>query len=339
MSAKKIEIFKEVPSVIETIRKQFGEGSILLIGESPNMDVESVSTGSLALDLAIGIGGIPYGRISEIFGPEGSGKTTLCQHIVANAQAEGKLCAYIDMEHALDLDYVRRTGVKTEELYLSQPNTGEEALEIVESLVRSGDFGVIIVDSVAALVPHKELNESDMGDAMVGVQARLMSQAMRKLAGAIRISNTAVIFTNQIRHKIGVMFGSPETTSGGMALKFYASVRIDLRRRKLLKVGSTVLGNEVRAKIVKNKVGPPFREAMMEIMYNEGISKEADLLTLGVGTGVIEQAGAFYKYEEMQLGQGKDKSKTFLKENPEFAEEIRDKIIALTAHLNTQSND
>ena len=319
---------REYPKVIDDLRKQFGEASIMLIGESPNMEVESIPTGSLSLDLAIGIGGIPRGRITEIFGPEGSGKTTLCQHLVASAQAEGLQCAYIDMEHALDLEYVERTGVKTEELYLSQPDTGEQALEITEALIRSEDFGLIIVDSVAALVPHKEVNESDMGDAMVGLQARLMSQAMRKLTGAIKRTNTAVVFTNQLRMKIGVMFGSPETTPGGRALKFYAGLRIDLRRRELIKMGASVIGSRIKVKIVKNKVGPPFKMAEFQI-YSDGISKEADLLILGEGTGVIDKRGSFYSYGETRLGQGKEAAKNYMKENPKVAEEIRKAIVEI----------
>jgi len=323
---------REVPSVIDKIRKQFGEASIMLIGDAPHMEVEVISTGSLALDTAIGVGGIPCGRITEIFGPEGSGKTTLCQHLVANAQKEGKYCAYVDMEHALDLNYVRRTGVIVEELYLSQPDTGEQALEIVEALVRSGEFGLIIVDSVAALVPHKELNESDMGDAIVGLQARLMSQAMRKLAGVIKKTNTAVVFTNQIRHKIGVVYGSPETTTGGMALKFYAGVRIDLRRREIIKVGASVMGNIVRAKIVKNKVGPPFQEAELEILYNEGISRESELVDLGVTSGIVERAGSYYSYGETRLGQGKEQARNFLRDNPDLAFEIRERITTVLSN-------
>lgn len=317
---------QEYPKVIDELRKQFGESSIMLIGESPNMDVEAISTGSLALDSAIGIGGIPCGRITEIFGPEMSGKTTLCQHLVANAQASGKRCAYVDMEHALDLEYVERTGVKTEELYLSQPDTGEQALEIVEALVRSGEFGLVIVDSVAALVPHKEVNEGDMGDSHVGLQARLMSQAMRKLAGAIKRTNTAVVFTNQLRQKIGVMFGNPETTPGGMALKFYAGVRIDLRRKELIKVGAEVVGSRVRARIVKNKVGSPFRNAEFEV-YNNGISSEADLLLLGEGTGVIDKRGSYFYFGEERIGQGRDNAKNYLQENPELTKTIREAIV------------
>lgn len=330
MADKKVEKVEEYPKVIDDLRKQYGEASIMLIGEAPNMDVDSIPTGSLSLDLAIGIGGIPRGRITEIFGPEGSGKTTLCQHLVASAQAEKLRCAYIDMEHALDLEYVERTGVRTKELYLSQPDTGEQALEITEALVRSGDFGLIIVDSVAALVPHKEVNDSDMGDAMVGLQARLMSQAMRKLAGAIKRTNTAVVFTNQLRMKIGVMFGSPETTPGGMALKFYAGLRIDLRRRELIKIGASVIGSRIKVKIVKNKVGPPFKMAEFQI-YSDGISKEADLLILGEGTGVIDKRGSFYSYGETRLGQGKEAAKNYMKEKPKVAEEIRKAIVEIVS--------
>jgi len=318
---------KEIPKVILELRKTFGESAIMPIGEAPNMEVDSISTGAISLDRAIGVGGIPRGRITEVFGPEGSGKTTLCQHLVANAQRDGLRCAYIDMEHALDLGYVQRTGVVTEDLWLSQPDTGEEALEIVEALVRSEDFGLIIVDSVAALVPHKELHDSDMGDSVMGLQARLMSQAMRKLAGVIKKSNTAVVFTNQIRHKIGVIFGSPETTPGGKALKFYAAVRMDIRRIGLLKTGSLVIGNKVRVKILKNKVGAPFREAEMEIFYNEGISKEADLIEIGESLGVIVRSGSFYSYGDVQMGQGKERTRIYLKENPDVGLEIREKIL------------
>jgi len=313
---------KEIPAVIGKIREQFGEGSIQLIGESLNLDVEVIPTGSFALNKALGVGGVPRGRITEIFGPEGSGKTTLSQHLVANAQEQGLLCAYVDMEHALDLGYVGRTGVNVEELYISQPDTGEQALEIVESLVRSQEFGLVVVDSVAALVPHKEVNESDMGDSVMGLQARLMSQAMRKLTGAIKKSNTAVVFTNQLRQKIGVMFGNPETTPGGMALKFYAAVRIDLRRRELLKSGQTIIGSKIRAKVVKNKVGAPFQEAEFEIRFNEGISIYGEVLTYGVETGVIEQKGAFYYYGEEKLGQGKETAKMTLRDNEPLFEEI-----------------
>ena len=318
---------KSYPAVIDVIREQFGEGSIQLIGDAPNMDVEAISTGSINLDRATGVGGVPYGRITEIFGPEGSGKTTLCQHLVANAQKEGKQCAYVDMEHALDLAYVERTGVDIEKLYISQPDTGEQALEIVEALVRSKEFGLVVVDSVAALVPHKEINDSDMGDAMMGLQARLMSQAMRKLAGVIKKTNTAVVFTNQLRQKIGVMFGNPETTPGGMALKFYAGMRIDLRRRELLKSGSTVIGSIIKARIVKNKVGPPFQNAQFEIRFNEGISRVGELLTLGVEHKVLTKKGSFYYYGEEKLGQGKEAAKMTLKSKKKLFEEISEKVL------------
>jgi recombination protein RecA len=312
--------FKE-PEVVKAIQKKFGEGSIMLIDDAPHMDVETIPTGSLALDLAIGPGGIPLGRITEIYGPEGSGKTTLSQHLVANAQKLGMHCAYIDMEHALDLDYVRRTGVDTSILYISQPDTGEQALEILEYLVRSGEFGLVIVDSVAALVPTKE-TEGDMGDSHMGLQARLMSQAMRKLAGVIKKSNTAVVFTNQIRMKIGVIYGNPETTPGGKALRFYSSVRIDLRRRESLKQGSEIIGNRIRARVVKNKVGAPFKEAEFEIMYNEGISKEADFVEIGEALGILERRGSYYYYGEEMLGQGKENAKEFLR-SPDMQERIQ----------------
>jgi recombination protein RecA len=314
--------------VLDSIRKDFGEGAIVLIGEAPHMEIEAVSTGSFGLDFAIGIGGVPVGRITEIFGKEASGKTTICQQIIANAQQEGKQCAYIDMEHALDLDYVRRTGVDIEKLYLSQPDSGEEALEILERLVRSHDFGVIVIDSVAALVPTKEL-EGDMGDAVMGLQARLMSQAMRKLVGAIRKSPTAVVFTNQIRHKIGVVWGSPETTPGGLALKHAASVRVKLQRADAIKVGAEVKGNIIKARVVKNKVGQPFKNAKFTIMYNEGVSKVSDLLEVGVDTGVIDRKGSFYTFGEEKIGQGKDTAKAYLRKHPKTANKIETEIVKM----------
>lgn len=315
----------EKVNVIDWIRKDFGEGAIVLMGEAPYMKMEAVSTGSLSLDKAIGVQGIPVGRITEVFGKEGSGKTTLCQQIIANAQRDGKTCAYIDMEHALDLDYVRRTGVDTDELYLSQPDSGEQALEILERLVRSGDFGVIVVDSVAALVPTKEL-EGDMGDHVVGLQARLMSQAMRKLAGAIRRSPTAVVFTNQIRLKIGVTWGSPETTPGGLALKHAASVRIKLQRSKTIKVGAEITGNIINARVVKNKVGAPFTTAEFTIIYNEGISRVNDILSMGEKTGIIDRRGAFYSFEDTKIGQGKEAAKRYLLANPVLIDKIEGEI-------------
>jgi recombination protein RecA len=275
----------------------------------------------LALDLALGVGGVPRGRVTEIYGPESSGKTTLCQHIVAEAQRLGGVCAYIDMEHALDPGYAARCGARVDELYISQPDTGEQALEIAETLVRSGGVDVVVVDSVAALVPRAEI-EGDMGDATMGMQARLMSQALRKLSGAIKQTNTAVVFTNQLRQKIGVVFGNPETTTGGMALKFYASVRLDVRRVESIKVGQEVVGSRTRVRVVKNKVAPPFKVAEFDIMYNEGISKVGDVLDLGVEMGVVEKRGSFYTYGEAKIGQGRENAKQYLKDNPDLAEEL-----------------
>ncbi len=297
------------------------------LGEAARLPVEAVPTGSLALDLALGVGGIPRGRVTEIYGPESSGKTTLCQHIVAEAQKLGGVCAYVDMEHALDPSYARKCGVEIEELYISQPDTGEQALEIAETLVRSGAVDVVVVDSVAALVPRAEI-EGDMGDATMGMQARLMSQALRKLSGAIKQTNTAVVFTNQLRQKIGVMFGNPETTTGGMALKFYASVRLDVRRVESIKVGQEVMGSRTRVRVVKNKVAPPFRVAEFDIMYNEGISKVGDVLDLGVEMGMVEKRGSFYTYGEARIGQGRENAKEYLRANPDLANEIEGKIRA-----------
>jgi recombination protein RecA len=310
------------------IIKRFGDGAVMRLGEAARLPVESVPTGSLALDLALGVGGIPRGRVTEIYGPESSGKTTLCQHIVAEAQRLGGVCAYIDMEHALDPTYARKCGVAIEELYISQPDTGEQALEIAETLVRSGAVDVVVVDSVAALVPRAEI-EGDMGDATMGMQARLMSQALRKLSGAIKQTNTAVVFTNQLRQKIGVMFGNPETTTGGMALKFYASVRLDVRRVESIKVGQEVMGSRTRVRVVKNKVAPPFRVAEFDIMYNEGISKVGDVLDLGVEMGLVEKRGSFYTYGEARIGQGRENAKEYLRANPELANEIEAKIRAV----------
>jgi recombination protein RecA len=303
------------------ILKRFGDGSIMRLGEAAERLVEVIPTGSLALDLALGVGGVPRGRVTEIYGPESSGKTTLCQHLVAEAQRLGGTCAYVDMEHALDPGYAARCGVRVEELYISQPDTGEQALEIAETLVRSGGVDVVVVDSVAALVPRAEI-EGDMGDATMGMQARLMSQALRKLSGAIKQTNTAVVFTNQLRQKIGVMFGNPETTTGGMALKFYASVRLDVRRVESIKVGQEVVGSRTRVRVVKNKVAPPFKVAEFDIMYNEGISKVGDVLDLGVELGVVEKRGSFYTYGEAKIGQGRENAKQYLKDNPDLADEI-----------------
>jgi recombination protein RecA len=303
------------------IVKRFGDGSIMRLGESARLAVEAIPTGSLALDLALGVGGVPRGRVTEVYGPEASGKTTLCQHIVAEAQRLGGVCAYIDMEHALDPAYAARCGVDIEGLYISQPDTGEQALEIGETLVRSGAVDVVVVDSVAALVPRAEI-EGDMGDATMGMQARLMSQALRKLSGAIKQTNTAVVFTNQLRQKIGVMFGNPETTTGGMALKFYASVRMDVRRVESIKVGQEVVGSRTRVRVVKNKVAPPFRVAEFDIMYNEGISKVGDVLDLGVELGLVEKRGSFYSYGEVKIGQGRENAKEYLRTNPDLAAEV-----------------
>ena len=306
---------------LHDIVKRYGEGSIMRLGEAHQMQVDVIPTGSLSLDLALGVGGIPKGRITEIYGPESSGKTTLCQHIVAECQAQGGTAAFIDMEHALDPVYAARCGVNIDDLLISQPDTGEQALEITDTLVRSGAVDLVIIDSVAALVPRTEI-EGDMGNPTMGVQARLMSQALRKLSGAINQTKTAVVFTNQLRQKIGVMFGNPETTTGGMALKFYASVRLDVRRVQSIKVGAEIVGNRIRVRVVKNKVSAPFRAAEFDIMYNEGISKAGDILDLATTLEVIEKRGSFYSYNEGRLGQGREASKTYLNQNPELMKEI-----------------
>jgi recombination protein RecA len=303
------------------ISKRYGEGAIMRLGEAQHMIVETIPTGSLSLDIALGVGGIPRGRITEIYGPESSGKTTICQHIVAEAQRLGGVCAYIDMEHALDPAYASRCGVDVSSLLISQPDTGEQALEIAESLVRSGAVEVVVVDSVAALVPRAEI-EGDMGDSPMGMQARLMSQALRKLSGAIKQTNTAVVFTNQLRQKIGVMFGNPETTTGGMALKFYASVRLDVRRVQSIKVGQEIIGNRTRVRVVKNKVAPPFRTAEFDIMYNEGISKEGDLVDLATEMEILSKRGSFYSYGDVRVAQGRENAKEFMRQNPDLADEI-----------------
>ncbi|MCK5430431.1 MAG: recombinase RecA [Anaerolineales bacterium] len=303
------------------ITKRYGEGSIMRLGEAHHLLVDVIPTGSLSLDIALGVGGIPRGRITEIYGPESSGKTTLAQHIVAEAQRLGGTCAFVDMEHALDPVYASRCGVDVNNLLISQPDMGEQALEITETLVRSGAVAVVVIDSVAALVPRAEI-EGDMGDSPMGMQARLMSQALRKLSGAIKQTNTAVVFTNQLRQKIGVMFGNPETTTGGMALKFYCSVRLDIRRIQSIKLGSEIIGNRTRVRVVKNKVAPPFRTAEFDIMYNEGISKVGDLLDLATGLEIITKRGSFYSYGDLRLGQGRENSKEFLRQNPDLANEI-----------------
>lgn len=306
---------------LNDIEKRYGDGAIMFLGKAQHMVVDAIPTGSLSLDISLGVGGIPRGRITEIYGPESSGKTTLCQHIVAEAQKLGGTAAFIDMEHALDPAYAAKCGVDIDNLLVSQPDTGEQALEITETLVRSGAVDVVVVDSVAALVPRSEL-EGDMGDATMGVQARLMSQALRKLSGAINQTKTTVIFTNQLRQKIGVMFGNPETTTGGQALKFYASVRLDVRRIQAIKVGEEVIGNRTRVRVVKNKVAPPFRTAEFDIMFNEGISKVGDMLDLATKLEVVQKRGAFFSYGDIRIGQGRENSKEFLRQNPDLALEI-----------------
>ena len=314
-------------AAILAIEKQFGRGSIMKLGSAERQSVDSIPTGSIALDLALGVGGIPRGRITEIFGPESSGKTTVCQHVIAEAQRKGGIAAFIDVEHALDPAYARACGVNVDELLVSQPDTGEQALEITETLIRSGGVDIVVVDSVAALVPRAEI-EGEMGDSFVGIQARLMSQALRKLTGAVSRSNTALVFTNQLREKIGVMFGNPEVTPGGRALKFYASVRLDIRRVETIKTGTESVGNRVRVKVVKNKVSPPFRVAEFDVMYGEGISVEGGLLDVGVAMDVVTKTGAWFTFNETRLGQGREASKEFLKTNTDVAAEIDRRIRA-----------
>ena len=306
---------------IGDITKRYGDGAIMRLGEAHQMTVEAIPTGSLSLDIALGVGGIPRGRITEVYGPESSGKTTICQHIVAEAQKMGGTCAFVDMEHALDPTYAARCGVDVESLLISQPDMGEQALEITETLVRSGAIDVVVIDSVAALVPRAEI-EGDMGDSPMGMQARLMSQALRKLSGAIKQTNTAVIFTNQLRQKIGVMFGNPETTTGGMALKFYSSVRLDVRRIQSIKLGSEIIGSRTRVRVVKNKVAPPFRTAEFDIMYNEGISKVGDLVDLATQLEIVTKRGSFYSYGDIRLGQGRENAKDYLRQTRDLADEI-----------------
>jgi recombination protein RecA len=326
---------KALELAIGQIEKRFGKGSIMKLGESATLPhIEAIPTGSLALDLALGIGGIPRGRITEIFGPESSGKTTLAQHIIAEAQKRGGLVAYIDAEHAMDPSYAANCGVKVDELLISQPDTGEQALEICEALVRSSAVDAIVIDSVAALVPRAEI-EGDMGDPQMGLQARLMSQALRKLAAAIGRSGTAVIFINQLREKVGIVFGNPEVTTGGRALKFYSSTRIELRRAETIKQGTDAVGSRVRAKVVKNKVAPPFRTAEFDIMFEHGISKEGNLLDIGIELGLISKAGAFFSYGDTRLGQGRESAKQYLKENPELAREIEEKIRASAGKIHS----
>lgn len=310
-----------IETVMKQIEKQFGKGSVMKLGESTAMDIEVISTGCLELDIALGAGGVPRGRIVEIYGPESSGKTTVSLHIVAEAQKKGGAAAFVDAEHALDPSYAKRLGVNVEDLIVSQPDTGEQALEIVEALVRSNAIDVIVVDSVAALVPKAEI-EGEMGDSHIGLQARLMSQALRKLTAAINKSKCTVIFINQLREKIGIMFGNPETTTGGRALKFYASVRLDIRKIDIIKTGEEVLGSRTRVKVTKNKIAPPFKRAEFDIMYNEGISKEGTLIDIAVNEELVQKSGAWFSYKDIRLGQGRENSKLYLKENPYLALEI-----------------
>ena len=316
---------KALETALSQIEKTFGKGSIMKLGDNQMEAIEATSTGSLGLDIALGVGGVPRGRVIEIFGPESSGKTTLTLHIVAEAQKKGGTCAFVDAEHALDPIYAKKLGVNIDELLISQPDTGEQALEIADTLVRSGAIDVVVVDSVAALVPKAEL-DGEMGDSHMGLQARLMSQALRKLTGSISRTNCTVIFINQIRMKIGVMFGNPETTTGGNALKFYASVRLDIRRIGSIKEKEEVVGNATRVKVVKNKVAPPFRQVEFDIMYGEGISKTGELIDLGVKAGIVEKSGSWFSYSDQRIGQGRENAKTFLKDNPKIANEIEKKI-------------
>lgn len=344
LAAKRVKEDRSVPAVVQhssdegrvkaleatlsDLTKRFGDGTVVRLGDASHMVVETIPSGSLALDIALGVGGIPRGRITEIYGPESSGKTTICLHVIAEAQKRGGMCAFVDMEHALDPTYAARIGVNVDTLYISQPDTAEQALEITEALVRSGALDVVVLDSVAALVPRVEI-EGEMGDSHVGVQARLMSQALRKLSGAIKQSQVSVLFTNQLREKIGISYGNPETTTGGRALKFYASIRLDVRRIESLKQGTDVIGNRTKVRVTKNKVAPPFREAEFDIMFSEGgISKMGELIDLGAELGVIEKRGAFYRYNDGLLGQGRENGKQFLRENQAIADEVEDAVRA-----------
>ncbi len=326
---------KALDAALSQIERAFGKGSIMRLGQNTNIDIEAISTGSLGIDIALGIGGLPKGRIIEIYGPESSGKTTLALSVIAQSQKKGGTCAFIDAEHALDPSYAKKIGVDIENLLISQPDAGEQALEIADTLVRSGAIDVLVVDSVAALVPKAEL-EGEMGDSHMGLQARLMSQALRKLTSTVSRSNTLIIFINQIRMKIGVMFGNPETTTGGNALKFYASVRMDIRRIGAIKDKDDVIGSQTRVKIVKNKVAPPFKTVDFDIMYGEGISKTGELIDLGVKAGLVEKSGAWFSYKGEKLGQGRENAKLFLRDNPTIAEEIENKIRADAGHLTTE---
>ncbi|GAA4903198.1 recombinase RecA [Tessaracoccus lubricantis] len=319
------DLNKALEAALAQIEKAHGKGSIMKLGEDSRQPIDVIPTGSVALDVALGIGGLPRGRVVEIYGPESSGKTTVALHAIANAQRDGGICAFIDAEHALDPDYAQKLGVNTDELLVSQPDNGEQALEIADTLVRSGALSLIVIDSVAALTPRAEI-EGEMGDSHVGLQARLMSQALRKMTGALKTSNTTAIFINQLREKIGVMFGNPETTTGGRALKFYSSVRLDVRRIETLKDGTEMVGNRTRVKVVKNKVAPPFKQAEFDIIYGQGISREGSLIDMGVDAGIIRKAGAWFTYESDQLGQGKENARNFLRNNPEVAAEIERRI-------------
>ena len=325
MSNINMDKLKAIESAMSQIEKQFGKGSVMKLGEDSTLSIDSISTGCLDLDIALGIGGVPKGRIVEIYGPESSGKTTVALHIAAEAQKAGGAVAFIDAEHALDPSYARKIGVDTENLIVSQPDTGEQGLEIAEALVRSGAIDVLVVDSVAALVPRAEI-EGEMGDSHVGLQARLMSQALRKLAGTISKTNCVAIFINQLREKVGVMFGNPETTTGGRALKFYASVRLDVRRIDSIKQADAIIGNRTRVKVMKNKVAPPFKQAEFDIMYNEGISRTGNIVDVGVKENIVQKSGAWFSYGDVRLGQGRENAKQYLKENPEVALEIENQI-------------
>lgn len=316
---------KALDAALQDLTKRFGDGTVVRLGDAQHLAVQAVPSGSLALDIATGVGGLPRGRITEVYGPESSGKTTVCLHVIAEVQKTGGIAGFIDMEHALDPTYAAKIGVDVNNLYICQPDTAEQALEICEALIRSGVFDVIVLDSVAALVPKAEI-EGEMGASHMGLQARLMSQALRKLAGAIKHSNCVMIFTNQLREKVGVMFGSPETTTGGRALKFYASMRLDIRRIQALKAGQDEIGNHVRVRVTKNKVAPPFKEAEFDIMFSEGISKVGDILDIGTVIELIEKKGAFYRYKSVLLGQGREASKEYLKANPQIAQEIENTI-------------
>ncbi|MBR5306670.1 MAG: recombinase RecA [Oscillospiraceae bacterium] len=327
---------KALATALANIEKQFGKGAIMRLGENVTMNVDKISTGSLSLDVALGIGGVPRGRVVEIYGPESSGKTTIALHIAAEAQKKGGTAAFIDVEHALDPIYAAALGVDIDSLLVSQPDTGEQAMEICEALVRSGAIDVVVVDSVAAMVPRAEI-EGEMGDSHVGLQARLMSQALRKLTGSIGKTNTVVVFINQLREKVGVMYGNPETTPGGRALKYYASVRIDVRRIEALKQGGEVVGNRTRAKVVKNKVAPPFKEAEFDIMFGQGISKVGEILDIGVNMGIVQKSGSWFSYGDVRLGQGRDNIKEYFIQNPDLAQEIEEKVFAKLAEENKKT--